>query len=214
MDARGLFGTRSVAVATVVGLPVAALSLIVAIYQASSEERAAPRVGATSTVSPSREPAAPTTSSPPAPTVGTTTFKAPPPASPARSLSVPPPEVAAGKATPKVRWAGEIWLSSGGLDVDARPPSRRDQGSDFRKESLTEVTPGSGASLERWLGNGKPAYDDCRAAAEADPALPLFDLPVGGWFCVFTTEDRVAAARSLGLDDTGRSGFGITVWQR
>ncbi|WP_433303167.1 hypothetical protein ACQP2F_11265 [Actinoplanes sp. CA-030573] len=78
----------------------------------------------------------------------------------------------------------------------------------------TEVTPGRGARLERWLGGGKPAYEQCRTAAGATPDLPLFDLPEGGWFCVFTTEGRVAAARSLGLDETGRSGFAITVWQR
>src|SRR4051812_42739214 len=116
---RGIFGTRSVAVAAVVGLPVAALSLIVAVYQASVGDSAAPVVTTTPAPWPSRSavtvsPSKPSSTTPVTAAVVTTT--------PADSPRTTSPTIETEPVTPKVRWTGTSWLSSGGLDVDARPP--------------------------------------------------------------------------------------------
>jgi hypothetical protein len=184
---KGLFGNRAVAVATVLGLPVAVLSLAVALQQAFFKGDPAPAASGSG-----RATAPPTRTTGPAVTT--------------------PADDPTSAPVPRQRLSETVWLGSGGLDLDSRPAAKHDDGSDIRKDDFTEIAPGPGAHLTLWPGPGSPGYAQCHAHVERTSSVPLFDVPQNDWFCVYTSEGRTAAVRYLGIGDGGLFGFQITVW--
>jgi hypothetical protein len=198
-QSKGLFGNKAVAVATVVGVPIAIASLAVAIQQAYFKPGGQP-APFTTTAGPSR------------PTATPSDTKTPTPDDPSDGSS--PTRDPAPAENPGLRWSGTVRLASGGLDIDSRPAEKRDDGSDIRKDNFTEIAPGPGAHLTAWVEPGTPGYKQCRAHVERNSAVPLFDLPQNSWFCVLTNEGRIAAVRYLGIGDGGFFGFQMTIWER
>lgn len=189
---KGLFGNKAVAVATVLGLPTAVFSLVLGLQQAFFKGEPGQSASGSGTAA--------------APPTRTTT--------PGASPGVTTPADDPGSApVPRRRLSETVWLGSGGLDLDSRPARKRDEGSDIRKDDFTEIAPGPGAHLTLWPQRSPPGYAQCHAHVERNSAVPLFDVPENGWFCVYTSEGRTAAVRYLGIGGGGLFGFEITVWE-
>jgi len=115
-----------------------------------------------------------------------------------------------GPQTGQAGWSGQVWLARGGVDLDVKGGRKGDTGADLRKDDLTEIAPGRGASVVQWPGVNAPGLADCRGHVEAANAVPLFDVAESSYFCVLTTEGQIAVVQYLGIGVGGQFGFGVT----
>ncbi|MFG2208530.1 hypothetical protein [Streptomyces sp. NPDC048638] len=127
----------------------------------------------------------------------------------------------AQEAQAEERWSSPLSLGNAPLDLDTIPPTRHsDRASsdiwvstvDAWSTDRVAVSPGSLSAVRRWRGADEPSPDACRGELRRPTEDPA-QVKYGEFFCVRTSEDRIAviAVESIDKDTSGAVGCTLDV---
>jgi hypothetical protein len=124
------------------------------------------------------------------------------------------------------RWSATMSVADAPLDLDAMPPTRNtDRASgdiwvnttEALKNDAAVIEPGELSSIRKWTLTDEPSVDSCRSEVRR-PGEKEASVTYGDFFCVRTSEDRIAviAVDSIYQEESGTVGaeLSVTVYEK